>query len=454
MWKNVLLIVLALLCFSAPAQTGRKVRNTADNSSENVSARKISSRFNNGLRSFYTAQTDDAERIFSDIVRDNPKHAPSYFMLSKIYTEKGQFSEAEIALNNAIKADKDNVWYRVALGENYIKTENFKKATPIWESICKEMPDNELFLFNLYDCYQHLNNYSKMIETLDIMEDKFGPREEFTRNKVILWLRKNDLNSAIGEYDKLIEKQPYEVTNYLRAGVLCEEHNLSDKAVSYYERAYKIFPDNPEVNMMLANFYILKNDEEKSLQYIQYVIPNPEVGIEKKIPFIRKQIQNMDQNSAKKVEEWARQLVSAHPDDYQSHEALAEVCMKLGKFSEAADNYEKLLDISNSAQGDQSSYVQNWESYVKSVEKTGNLVRLLKYEDDIATIFPQTPAMLAVLAKAFLQSNNPDKAIEYYKQALAFAYDADEISKINKGLYDAYMMKGDTENAKRYNPRN
>ena len=435
------LVALLMLSLSLEAQGDKKTRRAADNSSENMSARKTSSQFNNGLRSFYTAQYDDAERIFSIITGNTPAHAPSYYMLSKIYSEKKLYSEAENALNKAIKYDKDNIWYKVALGETLLKTENFKKAVPLWEQICKELPGNEAYLYNLYECYQKLGNYTKMIEVMNFMEERFGPREEITRNKVAIWLGKNDTEAALREYDNLIDKRPGDVANYLKAGLLCEDKNLHDRALSYYEKAYSLFPDDAEANMMLANYWILRNNEEKSARYIAFLIPNPEVDIEKKMPFMRKQMESGE--NIQKLELWAGQLAKAHPGDARACEIQGKVSAMKGDFSKASEYFAKSLESDD-------SNIDLWTDFVSASEKSGNLGKLIGFEDEITTLFPQSPKMLSVLAKAFINNGNPDKAIDYYKNALAFAFDPEEVSAIKKGLHDAYMMKGDTESARKY----
>ncbi len=440
-----LIISLIVLLFSIPtfAQNGKKVKGTINNYSENISARKISNEFNNGLRSFYTSQYEDAERIFSNIVRNFPQHAPSYYMLSKIYSLKKSYTESEEVLNHAIKIDKSNIWYKVALGETLLITENYKKAVSVWENICSEIPNNEIYLYNLYECYNKLNNYPKMIELMDKIEEKFGYREAITKNKVALWLSKNNIEAAIGEYDKIIKKHPLEVSNYIKVGLLCEEHKFFDKALFYYEKVYSLFPENADVNMMLANYWILRKDEEKGAKYIAFLIPNPNVDIAKKVPFMRKQIDNWSNQNNKKVELWAQDLYKAHPDNAQAYEILALVCMKQQNYAEASENFQKSLKIDD-------SNIENWKNFIISSEKSNNYGKIVGFEDEITTLFPQTPQMLIALASAFLKKNNPEKAIEYYKNALAFAFETDEISLINKGLYDAYMMKGDSESAKKY----
>lgn len=443
MKKCILLLSFSLLTLSLCAQVQKKTRNTAENSTQKTTERQISSRFNSGLRSFYTAQYEDADRVFSAILCDNPKHAPSHYLKAKIYSAQQNYSEAENALKTAVKIDKNNIWYKVALAENHLKTENYKSAIPLWEEICRKMPNNEVYLFNLYKCYQKTGNTAKMIATLNSIENLLGPQDEITKKKIAIWIGQKNIDAAVKEYDYLIEKHPFIVSNYLKAGLLNEEHGRYDEALRYYETAYNIFPDDPEVNMMLANYFIIRNNEERAAKHIEKLLPDSKVSIDKKMPFIRKRISEANKNNAEQVGHWVAQLAKAHPNEAASYEAVGLYNLKIENFKAAAENLEKCLKIDD-------SNVELWSAFVAAVEKSGEMGRLTRFEEEITTIFPQSPDMLCFLGEAFLAQGNPDKAIEHFKQARAFAFDAQQIKRIDSGLHDAYTKKGDTDNAKRY----
>ena len=91
-----------------------------------------------------------------------------------------------------------------------------------------------------------------------------------------------------------------------------------------------------------------------------------------------------------------------------------------------------------------------WEAFAAAVSKSGQWAKLTEKEDDLTTLFPQSSALLTALANAFLHTFQPDKAVEYYKQAKSFAFDSSLIQEIKKGLHDAYTAMGDTDNADRY----
>lgn len=318
MRKLFLIWVSIALCVTISAQPAKKMRHTASNTKEAVTDRQITSRFNEGLRAYYTAQYEEAEQAFSGILTVAPKHAPSYYMLARVYAGKQLYMESENAIKQAVKLDKNNIWYLVALAESYIRTESFKEALPLWEKICREMPDNVQYLRNLALCY--------------------------------------------------------------------EKTGAADKAADIRARIERLFPPD---------------SSGKSSD-------NP--------------------------------VASGNSGEHKTQGLNA---LKAGQYDLA------VAQLSLALKEDDTDY-DLWSAFAEAVAKSGKWSELTALEDDLTTLFPQSAALLSSLAGAFLKSGQPEKAVEYYKQAKAFAFEPALIQEIKKGLFEAYTTMGDTESAERY----
>lgn len=317
MKKLTVWIAFVLVCASVYAQPAKKMRQTASNTKEAVTERQITSRFNAGLRAFYTAQYEEAEQAFSGILTVAPKHAPSYYMLARVYAGKQQYMESQNAIKQAVKLDKNNIWYQVALAESYVRTESFKEAIPLWEKICREMPENLDYLTALAVCY--------------------------------------------------------------------EKNGTADKAAEIRARIGKLSPPDAE--------------------------DNP-----------------------------SETPVATGNGGYKTQGINA---LKSGQYDVA------VAQLSQALKEDDTDY-DLWSAFAEAVAKSGKWSDLTAREEELTTLFPQSAALLTSLAGAFLKSGNPEKAVEYYKQAKAFAFEPALIQEIKKGLFEAYTAMGDTESAERY----
>ena len=188
MMKKLLFLLMATafwLC--GYAQSERKTRSTASNSQSAVTQRAITGRFNQGLRYYYTAQYEDALQVFSGILADAPKHAPSHFMLSRLYVEKQQFAEAESALKQAVKSDRNNLWYQVALAQMYVADGDYKAAAPMWEKICRHFPENTEFRESEPDLFRKFWTQKFTTRLFPLTMKSLLRRQSFLQRQKVFW---------------------------------------------------------------------------------------------------------------------------------------------------------------------------------------------------------------------------------------------------------------------------
>ncbi len=447
MKKIAVILLLLVISVAVSAQGGRKTRHIADMGKSAVSARKISVQYTEGLKAYFSGRASEALKIFNGITLDDPKHDASYFMLSKIYTDQKNYSDAVDALQKAIKVDKKNVWYKVDLANVYFKKEDYLSAAKLWEQICNEKTNNEYYLYSLSECYMELGRPEKVIETYDRMEKIIGYNDELTRVKASLWLYMNRVKDAVGEYDKLIAAYPHTADYYVKAGNIYQSNGSLDKAYEYYQKAFEITPDDPQLNMALATYWEQKKNTEKTMFHLEKVFADPAVELSEKTPYMRSCMavaaRTRLPQDVSRADRLADALISAHPHEAEGYVSKARLQVLLSKYEEAFPLFQKAI------QKDNTSY-SLWEDFCYVINKLQRWQEILPYEQDINELFPQNSGLLYYIGMGYLQKKNADKAIDYLKQALTFTYEADNKSLIYQSLGDAYQLKGDADTARDY----
>jgi len=273
-----------LLCLSLSAQSGNHTRHTASNTKEAVTARQISSRFNQGLRAYYTAQYDEAVQAFSGILSDAPKHAPSYYMLSRVYVSQQRYTEAESAIKQAVKLDKNNIWYQVALAQVCMTNENFKEALPIWEKVSREFPDNPEYLSELAVCYEKTGNAARAEESrnriaqLSPSDRKENPSAGTTnpensasggKARAIALLQAKDYAGALAVLEQALREDDTDYELWEAFAEAVSKSGQWSKLTDKEDDLTTLFPQSAALLSALANAFLQVSQPAKAVEYYQ-----------------------------------------------------------------------------------------------------------------------------------------------------------------------------------------
>ena len=441
---TVLLVVSGLAAAAQPTTTPRDVVQI---DAASLKARQISVRFTNGLKAYHTGNLSEALNIFNGILLDNPKHDASYFMLSMVYTSQNNTREAIDALQHAIKLDKSNIWYKVDLADLYMQTENYAQAAKLWEQICKVKDNNEYYLYTLSEAYVNMEKFDKVVDTYNRMEKLMGHNDEITRAKVSVWLYQNKVNEAIAEYESLMKIYPHNSDYYVKAGDICQSNNMPEKAIKYYQKAAEMNSDDPNLNINLANYYAKLGDDSKKNEYLSKVFANADVSMDEKVPYMRgmiaKALRENNPQNLMSASMFSDTLIAVHPDNANGYAFKATLLTVQKKYTEALSFYEKALDLDNT------SY-SVWDDYCYVLNQLDKWERLLKYEDELMTLFPTNAVMLTNLGLGHLYAKHPDKSIELLKQALSYTYEKEQKRLLYNALAENYLLKNDQETANQW----
>ncbi len=427
---------------SALAQKNSKKKNSKTVITDEQ--RQQSALFADALREFYAGNYETAETTFRKVLAKNEKNDAVYYMLSRIRKDGKNYSGAAFYLQEALKLDKNNIWYKVELAEVYDLMGDHKNAIKLWEEICKLKPENEMYLFALSENYLSMEQYTKVIDVYNRLEVLEGYNEEITAAKVTIWLYLNDVKNAVAEYDKLIKEFPSEPGNYVLAGNIYQSNNMPEKALEYYQAALKIDPNNTMANMALADYYMEKGDEQAAYQSLLKAFIDQQISIDNKLPFLKRYFNKAAKTPSKEnisqCQQLANILSETHPDRVEGWATLASLNMIEKNYESARNHFEQALKI------DQSSYAL-WEDYFYCLSQLKNYKEMITKGQKVLELFPTNAAMLYNIANAYYAEKEYSKAIELLQQAAVYSYDNSLLANIYNVIGDCHQALGHKEEA-------
>lgn len=405
--------------------------------------RMTSIQFADGLREFYTLNYQEAERIFRNIINDDSKNDPAYFMLAKLKKEQKEYHQAIEYIKKAIQANPENIWYEQLLAELYGEIQDYKNSAVSWEKVCKKVDNNEYYLFELAHAYVRLNRMKDAIKTYDRMEEILGPNDELTRIKSELWLYLNQMDQAVHEYEKLLDIFPSEVQYYIAIGNIYLSNGMNEKALIAYKKGEETAPNDASLALALYEYYQLhpdQNAKEGSLDKLIRSDIEPEV-IEKiiiKESLDAKKSKNKD--LIQKQIGYAELFLSKHPESYRVWDQLTHLYM-------IDQQEEKAFQTAQMAIQNHSLASETWYIFVSTAFNLKKQDQILAHKTDIEELFPTQLPILYILGKTLIEDNQIKEGIDILQYCITYTVDNSWAQELHEIVGDAYFKLGNKAEA-------
>jgi tetratricopeptide (TPR) repeat protein len=425
----------------------KKEQNKTKKETISLETRTQSALFADGLREFYIDSYQEAEKIFRQVLFQNGKNSAAQYMLGKIRMANKDYSGATYYFDEAVKADKSNVWYKVERAKNLMNLGDYNAAAQAWEEICKLEPKSELFLYNLSDCYINLEKYQEIIKVYNRMEKIVGANEELTQAKRNIYLYLNDLKSAVGEYEKLIKENPDNPDFYVAAGDIYMSNNVPTKALPYYKKALQIAPNHPQANLSMGGYWLSQGEVERGFAAYLLAFENRELEKEAKLPILRtyfsQAFRSKDYADIQMVTQLATALTEANSNAIEGPAILGSLSLMQSNYGKAKEFFAQALTIDN-------TQYSLWQDYFMTLERLGDYQAIAERAEEISELYPTNAVLLYTIANACRQNGQSAQALDWLKQASSFAFDTELQGNIYFLMAEIYSDMHNTTEAEKY----
>lgn len=335
---------------------------------------------------------------------------------------------------------------------NYIltKTTDDKNVLSSLERIYKrkleDSPNDAAITANLGAIMQKEGNYDEALRYYSKAE-YLDPSNTNTRLNVgTLYQQKGDYKTAITAYDSILILNPNNIQANLYKAQSLAASGDKKAALDLYKKVSMLDPNNEDAK---ADMIAMVKDTMTIPQFVDYIKknnPNEAAGVLYNYALdlhknnkladainLYKEVIKLDNNNSEAYVNLA--IAQGQEKNYEA--ALATINTAKTKFSNNSQITEAELSIKAQAMDEKLEVAAN---YYNNKDYQNAINEYLK-------ISPATADTMLGIASAYQNLNNNDKAIEYYKQALALAPTNSDIAYYIAALY---ADKEDMENAKSF----
>ncbi len=436
--RNIILILLAVIGVSCYAQNKKKLNQEvlilAGKDLSLSDSNKVLQLYYNGLKEKVVQNPTLAIESFNQIIKIDPLNHPAYYELAQIYFKKGDLTNARVYAQKAVTIKTDNEWYWLLMGNIYQQQQDYELLSYALDELIKLSPEKVDYNFDKANALFMMGKTDDALQIYNTLEKKLGLTDQVLQGRQRIYLKKGNIKKAVADLEQLIQNNPSDVRYYLYLGDLYYANQMSNEALSVYNKAKELDSSNPFTRMAIAQILEAQKKPEEAFEEIKVAFKQPDFNIDQKVKIVIKYFDAFPNPTAfKRAEELSQIITLAHPTDPKSFSLYADVLYQKQDFANAKIAYQKALTLNKNvfAIWDQLLRIHLYDGLGKELIKTG---------EEAITLFPNQYTLYFYVGMGYLQERNYNNAIGYLNNALNFDIENNALkAQIYSSLGDAYQ---------------
>ena len=263
-------------------------------------------RFQIGFLAFQDKDFKQAEKVFGQLYKDNPKDIRGLVGVVETMASQSHIDQAIAEMRTAATAEPDRRDLQLAMGNLLVRAEHYDEAIKTYSGLSEKDPKNADLLFRMGETFRRKGD-------LNSATDRFRAASQAAPNNPGPLLALSLLMEGMGKrdqakpiYEQILKIQPNQAVALNNLAFLKAEEGLDlDQALTMAQRARQAEPNSTDIADTLGWIYIKKNLSEDAVRlFSDLIVKEPKNPIYR-YHFGMALMQKGDRNAAK------RELVKA-----------------------------------------------------------------------------------------------------------------------------------------------
>ncbi len=256
----------------------------------------------------------------------DPQSAAVCYELSNYWLFLKEEAKARTCLEQAVKLEPGNYWYKNALVRFYMSKNLMDEALPVLEGMIEQFPEKSELLMMLIGIYSDKQDYANVIKTLNRLETKEGKSEQLSMEKFRIYVQMKDEKNAFKEMSDLAAEYPNDLRYRVLIGDLYLDNNKNEQAYKTYKEVEAIDSMNVNVMLSLASYYEKTGENELYQKQLEKLVSNPLLDKQTRLSLMNSFVYQDVQNGGDSVK--ILRLFDKALESPQTDVAMTELCVR------------------------------------------------------------------------------------------------------------------------------
>jgi tetratricopeptide (TPR) repeat protein len=203
--------------------------------------------------------------FYTGRIASKPNDADAYWNRGKLELQTKSLGPAFADLSKAVALDTTKSDYYYTLADIEFILGRTHEARDAFETSTRLNPKNTDAILKLAELYFYVKKYDDAIDLIDqaIKVNPYLSREYFLKG--MIFMEKGDTSKAISSMQTAVEQDPDYFDAYIQLGLLFA-HKGNPVALTYYDDAIHLKPNNPEPYYDKGMFYQFGEDYDNAIK--------------------------------------------------------------------------------------------------------------------------------------------------------------------------------------------
>jgi len=377
--------------------------------------------------------------LFKKFLEIQPNAASGYYELALIYEEGKSPDNAVLAENNikkAISLDGSNKWYQQEYAVLLAGRSRFGEAGDVAAQLADRETTDAGYAALASGYYERAQKYAEALTYIDKAIARSGSDEDMLTRKMQICLEMNDMEKAAETVKLLITQDPKNGKYYKLLGELYDNGKMWEQAMEVYRNAEKQLPDDPSIEVGLAEHYQKTGDSVNYRIYARKAILNKKLDVETQLEIFEVYVQGMSDSAIRQEGlPIVTELVAMHPREPLLLAAYADFLESDGQPEKAIEYFKKSVAI-------KPSDFNVWERLLGALSDKSQADTLIRYSEKAIRLFPNQAIAHYYNGVAHYNKKEHAAAIKSLNRAASLA--PDQNAQVQAIIYS---LLGDVYNA-------
>lgn len=431
-WPGVVLAALALNILSSGLSQAQEPAETP--SIKGIASLEADAMYYDAVKARTKGDLAEAERMLEQVVKLKPDAAGAYYDLARISLPNKPDKASEY-IKKAVALDQENKWYKAQYAEILAFKNQYSEAAEIYDQLAAKEKYNEDYLLKSSLLHQRSGDYKKSLTAIDKLIETTDNDEDMMLQKYQLYLKMNDVEGAAGVVRDLIKIDPSEGRYYSLLADIYDNNKQPEKAKEVLEKAEQLFPDDPGLQLGIAEHYRRKNDSARYNLYVRKALLNKSFDVETQLALLVNYIQDVADDEAKRKEalDIAGQIAADRKDNAQVLAVYGDLLSLNNERDKAQEQYKRSLAL------DRSRFLV-WRNFLFNYTESKNADSLILYSEKALKLFPNQAIFHELNGIGHVNKKDYQRAIRAFNRAIDLQPEEDrqQLAEIHMYLGDAY----------------